>query len=342
MHISKRENGIYYVWYSDDNGRKIKRSTKAKTKSEALRFLQRFKTERAQRSNPAPRHVSFSTLVDEFLTYSKSVHTEATQRHFLTASREFQRHLGNLKLKEISVRDLERFLAVKQEESSRWTARRVYIALASMFEKAREWGYLDENVFRKIKRPTPPERRPIYFSTDELKALLASLEAPDLKILAEAAIYTGMRLGELLSLTWEDVDFQRLEVHVRNKNGFTTKSKRERTLPMHPTLKKLLVDWKKQSKSSLVFTREETLKWGVSQMSIKFKTALMKSPLEEKRKRELHFHSLRHTFATMLLQQSVPIYTVSRLLGHSSVRTTEIYSHAIPTDYRSQIERLTL
>jgi len=77
-------------------------------------------------------------------------------------------------------------------------------------------------------------------------------------------------------------------------------------------------------------------------MSIRFKSALKRSPLEEKRKKELHFHSLRHTFATLLLQQSVPIYTVSRMLGHSSVRTTEIYSHAIPNDFKTEVEKLSL
>lgn len=342
MYLSKRDNGIWYVWHYDENGRKLKRSTKAKTKSEALKFLQRFKIELEDKKHPAPKNVTFSALVDEFLSYSKGVHTEATQKHFRTASNEFARHMGNPKLRSVDVRDLERFLAVKQSEASRWTARRVYIALASMFQKAVQWGYIESNPFRGIKRPTPPERRPLHFSKEELNALLASLRDPQLKILVQTGVFTGMRLGELLSLMWEDVSFEKVEIHVRNKNGFVTKSKKERTLPMHPTLKKILMDWRKKSRSQLVFAREETLRWGVSQMSIRFKSALKRSPLPEQRKRELHFHSLRHTFATMLLQQSVPIYTVSRMLGHSSVRTTEIYAHAIPTDHRSQIEKIRL
>jgi len=66
------------------------------------------------------------------------------------------------------------------------------------------------------------------------------------------------------------------------------------------------------------------------------------SLLPEKRKQELHFHSLRHMFATLLLQADVPIYTVNKLFGHASVMTTEIYSHVVPTDYQSKIERIEL
>lgn len=342
MFLSKRSNGIFYVWYTDSHGRKLKRSTKAKTKSEALKFLQRFKIELEEVRHPTPKNISFKTLVDEFLSYSAGVHTEATQKHFRTAANEFMRHLGNPKLREVSVRDIERFIAVKQTEASRWTARRIYIAVASMFQKAVEWGYLNENAFRKIKRPTPPEKRPIFFTRDELKALLASLRDPQLKILVQTGVFTGMRLGELLSLTWEDMDFETLEIHVQNKNGFVTKSKKETTLPLHPDLKKLLEALKKKARSQWVFPREGTLRWGVSQMSIRFKSALKKSPLEDKRIKELLFHSLRHTFATMLLQKGVAIYTVSRLLGHSSVKTTEFYSHAVPNNFRQDVEKLSI
>ena len=342
MFLSKRSNGYWYIWFYDEHGRKHKLSTKCRQKSDALRFLSGFKLELENQKHPAPKDVFFKTVVEEFMVFSVGVHTEATQAHFRTAAREFQRHLGNPRIREISVRDLERFFAAKQEEASRWTARRIYIALASMFEKAREWSYIDQNPFRSVKRPTPPQRTPIFFTTTELKTLLSSIKDPQLAILVKAGIYTGCRLGELLSLTWDDVDFEKLEVHVRNKAGFVTKSKKERTLPMHPALKKILVGWKKQSKSQLVFAREQTLKWGVSQMSIRFKSALRRSPLPEKRKQELHFHSLRHTFATTLLQKSVPIYTVSRMLGHSSVKTTEIYAHAVPNNFKSQIEKIEL
>lgn len=342
MFLSKRDNGYWYVWHYDQHGRKIKRSTKCRKKADALRFLSGYKLELEEQKHPARKDITFKTLFDEFMTFSAGVHTEATQKHFMTAAREFQRHMGNPRLRSIGMRDLERFLAIKQEESSRWTARRVYIALSSMMQKAVEWNYVEENPFRKVKRPTPPERRPIYFTAPELRELLGSLRDPQLKILVEAGIYTGCRLGELLSLSWDSVDLDRDEIRISNANDFVTKSKRERVLPLHPALKKVLEPLKKKARSQWVFPREETLRWSVSQMSIRFKTALKRSPLPDRRKRELHFHSLRHSHATWLLEQGVPIYSVSRILGHASVKTTEIYSHAVPNNFRSQIEMIRL
>lgn len=162
--------------------------------------------------------------------------------------------------------------------------------------------------------------------------------------MVKVAVLSGLRLGELLSLRWQDIDLDQGELHVKNSKDFTTKSKRNRVIPMNTDLQALLVDWREESGAEfpLVFHREGGLRWRVYTVSLRFKQAVKRSGLPSERIKALHFHSLRHTFATWLLQRSVPIYTVSRLLGHASVKTTEIYSHAVPNNFRGDVEKISL
>jgi integrase len=343
MFLSKRDNGFYYLWDKTPDGKKVKRSTKCTTKAEALKWLQTHKKELSRQPKQTQKSRSFRQFVIEFLEYSKPTHTLSTWKHFSTAAREFERVVGNPKLEEITSRQIERFLLIKAQEASAWTARKYFIAISSMMSKAMQWGYIPTNPFRELKRPTPPQHTPQFFTRDELQAVLTVIDDPQLTILVRVAIHTGARLGELLQLRIADLDFDRDEVHIRNRAGFVTKSKKNRVVPMSSVLKHELQQWVQQCQSELLFAREGRVRWDVSVISARFKKAVRKSALSDERKRVLSFHSIRHTFATWLLQKSVPVYSVSKLLGHSSVVVTEShYSGCIPNDFRHEVEKIVL
>ncbi|MDH7516292.1 MAG: hypothetical protein QHI48_10525 [Bacteroidota bacterium] len=136
--LSKRANGYWYLWYTDESGRRVKRSTKCKNKTDALGYLTRFKMEFDEERKHPKKNVSFSTFVEAFMSFFAGVHRPSTQKHFQTASREFVRLLGNRKPREIDSRYLEHILTQKQDEASKWTVGKNFFALASMFEKAKE------------------------------------------------------------------------------------------------------------------------------------------------------------------------------------------------------------
>ncbi len=139
MFLSKNPNGFFYLFYFDEFGKRHKVSTKCKYKSDALAFLQDFK-QKEQEHKIRLQRKSLSQFTEDFLTYSKSVHTPKTQKSIKTAFREFIRIVGDIRLDKVGIREIEGFLAQKKVEASDWTARKYCIALASAFETAKRMG----------------------------------------------------------------------------------------------------------------------------------------------------------------------------------------------------------
>lgn len=336
MFLSKRSNGYYYLWFIDENGHKQKTSTKCKLKSDALKFLQRFK-QGEKECKAKLKRASLSQFFEEFLAYSQSVHAVNTQELFKYTFREFVRVVGNLPLYKVGVREVENFLAVKKNESSDWTAKKYYLTLASAFETAKRWNYIASNPFRQVEKPKVRELQPVYFSKAEFQSLLQLIPDKDFRELCICAVSTGIRLSELTALQWTDIDFVRKVISVQNSETFTTKSKKNRVVPMSEQLWRMLAVRKEAATCELVFhSLGKRLKRDT--VSKTFKRYVRLAGLGER----LHFHSLRHTFASWLVQDGVPLYEVQKLLGHSSISVTQVYSHLQPEQLHKTVNRIEL
>ena len=243
------------------------------------------------------QNITLQAFQTDFLSYSSGVHTQKTQRHFKVAFKEFCRVIGNLPLLKIGIREIEHFLSVKKAEASDWTARKYYTALASAFEKAIDWNFLLVNPFRKVAKPKGNETYPLFFSRTEFEHLLSFITDKDFRELCIFALLTGTRLGELLSLEWSDIDFPQRMATIQNKETFQTKSKRNRVLPLNDTLLAVLIKRRKDtlSETGYVFHRRG-MKLKEDFVSKTFKRYVRLSGLNP----ALHFHSIRHSFATWL------------------------------------------
>ena len=125
-----------------------------------------------------------------------------------------------------------------------------------------------------------------------------------------------MRKGELFSLKWSDVDLRNRLIHVRD-----SKSNKQRTLPMDDTLRTLLKSLPSRFKGDYVFPSKKTGR-KLHDAKKSFATARAKAGIPD-----LRFHDLRHTFASHLVMCGVDLTTVAELLGHSTTKMTERYSH---------------
>jgi integrase len=274
----------------------------------------------------------------EFAEYSTGVHSKKTQRTYRTALREFVRIVGDLPLRSIGIREIERFLSTKKAEASSWTARKYYIALASAFEKAVQWNYLAENPFRKVRKPKTPELLPAYFTENDFRVFLSVVEDRGFRELCITALLTGVRLGELLALRWNDIDFVGRLILVRNSDTFTTKTRKNRTIPMNNDLCRLLGQRKESVRveSDFVFHTAKAGPLKPGTVSGRFKSYVRAAGLDDK----LHFHSLRHSFASALVASGVSLFAVQKLLGHTTSKTTEIYSHLLPQQLHAEVGRI--
>jgi integrase len=241
--------------------------------------------------------------------------------------------VGDPPLHKIGIREIEHFLAVKKVEASEWTAKKYHATIASAFETARHWGMLIVNPFRSVTKPKVRDAQPAHFTKRDFQSLLAVVPDRDFRELCICAVSSGLRLGELHSLRWIDVDFVRKVIMVQNSDTFTTKSKRNRVVPMGEQLWHLLAVRREAASDARVFPMKSA-----DHTSKVFKRYIRLAGLSEK----LHFHSLRHTFATWLVQDGVPIYGVQKLLGHSSVKMTEVYSHLAASELHSAVNKINL
>jgi hypothetical protein len=102
MFLSKRSNGVWYIWFDDELGRRHKASTHCTLKTDALKFLQAYKQGEHERKVRLQR-VSLCQFTEDYLTYSKSVHTVKPRESATTSLREFIRIVGDLPLHKIDV-----------------------------------------------------------------------------------------------------------------------------------------------------------------------------------------------------------------------------------------------
>jgi site-specific recombinase XerD len=325
---------FYHLFYFDETSKRRKVSTKSVLKSDALKFLRDFKQHEHERKVKLSRQL-LSEFKEDFLTHSKTIHTPKTHDGVRIAFGQFIRIIGDAPMHKITVRQIEHFLAVKREEASEWTARNNYISLASAFETAKRWNCIESNPFRSVEKPKMREVQPAFFSKDDFRHLIHFVDDVDWRELFITAVATGMRLSELTALQWTDVDFVHKLIHVRNSDSFTTKSKKNRVVPMTEQLFLLLRERNERAATALVF-HEKGRRLTKDEVSKAFKKYVRKACLSDK----LHFHSLRHTFASWLVQDGASLYEVQKLLGHSTSKTTEIYSHLQPEQLHSTVNRI--
>ena len=328
MFLFKRSNGIYYLVY-DDGGKEKRISTGKKFKQEALAFLRNFNDELRQRQEQETVPISLKEFTDQFLKYSEGIHTVKTRKAFMVTFGMLERHFGNVRITEITTQELERFFTKRIKEASVYAARRDYINLSSAFNKAVRDKQLKENPCHGIGKIRIPEKLPLFLTPEEFHVLLTTIDKADIRDLVEFAGNTGLRQMELLTLEWNQVNLADGIVILDNRVHLT-KSKRVRTVPLNKKAQEILTRRKEIAETEFVFTLNHK---PITQDSITkiFKRYVVRAKLNPK----LSFHSLRHTFASWLVQRGVSIYQVSKLLGHSSVNVTAIYSHLQPDDLES-------
>ena len=326
MFLTKYKKSPYYqiVYFVD--GKRTKVSTKTKDLKEAKKFLTSFSIPHKVNNVvfELNNSIKLEDFRDEYINYLiQSVSKSYIERSIKPAFKFLIEHVGNELLSYITVRKLDNFINTRFKVSKS-SAGLYYRTLKAAFSKAVVWNYLQENPFKKIKAPKQVKSLPIFITKDELNKILDCTKSELLKDIFTTAFYTGMRLGELLNMNWSWIDLAQNLIVIKNSETFTTKSKEERVIPVHKTLKEILIKRHKlNDKSGIVFYNIDGMKLNENFVSKQFKKAVRCAGLND----EIHFHSLRHSFASNLVQSGSSLYIVKELLGHQDFKTTQIYSH---------------
>jgi site-specific recombinase XerD len=188
----------------------------------------------------------------------------------------------------------------------------------------------------KIKRPRTEKKLPVVFSKEELTAFFAGLRNLKHKSIFITAYSSGLRINEVRMLKPKDIDSDRMQICIRHGKG----GKDRVTLLSKNTLEILRLYYQKFRPEKYLF-EGRICGEAISLRTIQkvFQNAVLKAGI----KKDVSFHSLRHSFATHLLEQGTNLRLIQQLLGHSSLRTTSVYLHLScfdPKDVSSPFDNL--
>ena len=261
---------------------------------------------------------------------------------------------GNKKLREIGKEDVQRFIgSLPGQGLSPGTVRNIYSVLHTAMKKAKEYDYVSVNPCEGICLPKMEKKEARLFTLQEQKALEQVAKENKNGFAILLASYTGLRVGEICGLTWEDVDLKNGVLHVSRTirrvqchdpaaetktvliTGSTKSDRSRRTIPLPSCILKLFGEHQKTSAGEYVFSCQgHPLEPRILQY--RFKVLLKKAGLAD-----INFHALRHTFATRCMELCFDIKTLSEILGHASAKMTlDRYGHSQMEHKRSVMNTL--
>ncbi len=278
--------------------------------------------------------------------------------------------IADLPINEIkSLKIQEYYNKMQKQNVSVYSIKKVHKLLRQFFGYAEKEGYIFKNPCTNITLPKPAKTdakdiiqnkklRFSYFNEDEIKLLKKAFEGNKYEKVVLFALGTGMRQGEILGLQWDDIDFDNREIHVlhnlnisaditenNNKNELYSTDRKYKTvlqepktensiriIPMSDGIYNLLQSINKDCE--YVFSENGT------HLQLKHLQKIWRKTLLDNNIPFRKFHDLRHTFATMLLCHGSDLITVKELLGHSSVKITEIYLDALPKNKEDSIKKI--
>ena len=362
--LRKKPNSrYYYACFILPNGKQVQRSTKSTSKKVAQKLAEKFEATARDRITETQarkvimdihREISGTQIVsvttreffDNWIKAKTGTVSDSTFSSYRGVAKDFCAFLGDRvdqPLIYVTKPDIANFRDQIAESLSKATANNKLKILRVAFQQAWRDGLTDDNPaakipILKIPKSESPQRR--AFTIQELQTLLAHADN-EWEGLILAGLFTGQRLGDLVRMTWGEIDFETATL------AFTTmKTGRRQILPIAgPFMDWLKVQGKQKSETPLfpcayeAFARSKR----VNTTSRRFSELLAKAGLAEKKNHSanpnkngrkgrrnatgLSFHCLRHTTTSMLKNANVSPAIVQEFVGHDSKEISENYTH---------------
>ena len=269
------------------------------------------------------------------------------ERYNYIIEKHINNFLGDYDLDELSVNVLQDFIFTKVEKGNLKTGKGlanntifgIFNVLNQSVLEANKLGYTKVNNIKNVKLPPRQEKEITAFEKDEqakIEKFCLSGKPNYLGIVI--CLYTGIRLGELLALTYDDIDFNKCLMHI-NKTTYQIKRDGKavqivdrpktknslRTIPIPKQLATLIKKNKKITGSKYVVTTHKKGMVGIRSYEKTFELILKKLNIPYK-----NFHSLRHTFATRSAEMGIDARSLSEILGHKNpMITLQRYTHSM-------------
>lgn len=363
-HIRKR-GSTYSVVFDigrDENGKRRQKWVSGfKTKKEAEKYLAEVINKIEKGTYVDDTEMTLAEYLEYWLgTYAKQNVKESTFVSYATAIRKhIIPRLGNLQLKKLKPFHLQNYYSTLLEEKVLSSTKVLYHhrILHEALKHAVQWHLIEYNPADAVEPPKKNKYNAQIWDDKTAKEAIEKLKDSKVYIPVLLSLTTGMRLGEIAALTWDNVDFQNKVIYVDKTviriNGKvsisdvkTEKSRRSIAISDF-VIQELKKHLKKQKENKLkygtnyvdtnfVCTHEDGRQQLPDYITKKFQKEIQKYGLPKVR-----FHDLRHTHASLLLKQGINPKVVSERLGHSSISITmDLYSHVVPELQREAARKI--
>jgi len=351
----RKRRGRWVIDFYDQYGKRrwetLKEGTTKKTAKERLRAVEDMVSKGAYL--PSRKIPLFSKVAKEWLEYKKPnlriTTWEVCQGHVKNHFND----LDGLKINRVNVAIIEKYIRQRQGQGMNInTLRKILVTLGQVLSYAVRHNYIDHNPLRDAEKPRSTGNEGEYaqekitiLTPPQVKAFLSKAKGQKYQTMFKLAIFGGLRQGELLGLKWSDVDWENSQVHVQRTytkgRFFATKTKTSnRRVDLGPIVITELKKWKLgciKNKLDLVFPNESGKPMNYSNMITRhFLPALKQAELPK-----IRFHDLRHTYASLLIEQGENIKYIQSQLGHSSPTVTlNVYAHLMASTNQEAACRL--
>lgn len=358
-----RWEGKYTLGYEPKTGKLIRKSVYGKTQKEVRLALSKIVSEMDSGTYAEPSKMKVSQWLDEWLASytmnSKPATRSAYEEHIRV---HIKPSLGDIPLKQLSTRDIQQLYTnlLKERELSPKTVRNIHGVLHRTLEQAKLLGYIRVNPADAAVTPRVEKKQVETLDAEDIGKFLAAIRGTKYEYPLFVAVFTGLRQGELLGLTWDCVDFEhgmllinKQHNRVKGDTEFrfaSLKNDKARVLTAADEVMEVLKLQKERQTAwaaalgdgwsnpdNLVFTTEFGRYINNKVLYQNFKRIMKKlgNP-------NLRFHDLRHTYAVNSLRAGDDIKTLQENLGHATASfTLSTYAHATPGMKRESAKRMT-
>ena len=337
-----------------ETGKRRRRVVYGRTKQEAQDKLLRLQSDSLAGLSTEPTSATLAEFLKSWLeNTAKPALRPTTYRTWDWHIRKrILPRIGGMKLAKIRPDQIQGFYAqLLREGFSAYACKHAHTILNRAFRDAVQWNFLPRNPCAAVKKPKVQAKVMKCLSKEEAQRLLDTARAARLYALYALAVTTGLRMGELLGLEWDDIDLEAATLSVRRNLveiagefsvGEPKSAKGKRLVTLPEVAVKSLREHRRRMLAEghigkMVFCDTDGGYIRQSNLTRRsFKPLLKKAELPD-----IRFHDLRHTAATLLLQQGVHPKIVQERLGHSQIAVTlDTYSHVLPSMQKEAASQL--
>jgi integrase len=336
--ISKRRNRWVIDFYDNQGKRRWKTLPKGTTKKKAKEAMRDIEDQVARGIYlPDKKIPLFSKVAKEWIEYKKPNVRASTLKMYKGHLKNHFQDVNNIKVNRITMAKVEKFIADKQTNGMNLTTlRKLIVTFNQVMNYAVRHKYIDYNPVRDAERPKGQggeEKEKIKILTSsEINSFLDAEEDQKYRTFFLLAIFSGARQGELFGLKWTDIDWFNNQIHIQrtfNEGAWYKPKSRasNRKIDLGPAMMSSLRKWKVAcsiNELDLVFPNEagNPINHG-NMLRRHFYPALETAACSK-----IRFHDLRHTYASLLIEQGENIKYIQNQLGHASPMVTlSVYAH---------------